>query len=183
MHPAGVGAAARRAVTGTAPAPHRSSRSCCRASGYVARSARSRCRWGHAPSRQTSRRADRAAPTATAASGARTSAPTQAELREYLHQLLAGRERLAAAIPQLAEWARRDATPSDDEIHAVRALVRRNEQILEELDPADRAAVLEAIATTRRLRAQLAVTIPERFKGITRPPRPTLHPRPASATP
>jgi len=111
----------------------------------------------------------------------RTDPSNQAELREYLHQLLTGRERLAAAVPQLAEWARRDATPSDDEIEALRALIRRNEQIIEELDPADRAAVLEAIATTRRLRAQLRVTIPERFQGITRPARPTLHPRPASA--
>jgi integrase len=111
----------------------------------------------------------------------RTDPSNQAELREYLHQLLAGRERLATAVPQLAEWARRDAAPSDDEIQAVRALVRRNEQIIEELDPADRAAVLEAIATTRRLRAQLRVTIPERYQGITRPARPTLHPRPASA--
>ena len=111
----------------------------------------------------------------------RTDPSNQAELREYLHQLLTGRERLAAAVPQLAEWARRDATPSDDEIEAVRALIRRNEQIIEELDPADRAAVLEAIATTRRLRAQLRVTIPERFQGVTRPARPTLHPRPASA--
>ena len=108
----------------------------------------------------------------------RTDPSNQAELREYLHQLLTGRERLAAAVPQLAEWARRDATPSDDEIDAVRALIRRNEQIIEELEPADRAAVLEAIATTRRLRAQLRVTIPERFQGITRPARPTLHPRP-----
>jgi integrase len=109
----------------------------------------------------------------------RTDPSSQAELREYLHQLLAGRERLAVALPQLADWARRDATPSDDEIAAVRALIRRNDQIVDELDPADRAAVLEAIATTRRLRAQLAVTIPERFKGVTRPPRPTLVPRPA----
>ena len=112
----------------------------------------------------------------------RTDPSNQAELREYLHQLLAGRERLAATIPQLAEWARRDATPSDDEIQALRALIRRNDQIIEELDPADRAAVLEAIATTRRLRAQLRVTIPERFQGITRPARPTLHPRPATET-
>jgi integrase len=110
----------------------------------------------------------------------RTDPSNQAELREYLHQLLAGRERLAAAVPQLAEWARRDATPSDDEIAAVRALIRRNDQIIDELDPADRAAVLEAIATTRRLRAQLRITIPERYQGITRPTRPTLHPRPAS---
>jgi integrase len=112
----------------------------------------------------------------------RTDPSNQAELSEYLHQLLAGRERLAAAVPQLAEWARRDATPSDDEISAVRALIRRNDQIIEELDPADRAAVMEAIATTRRLRAQLRVTIPERYQGITRPARPTLHPRPASDT-
>jgi integrase len=109
----------------------------------------------------------------------RTDPSNQAELRDYLHQLLAGRERLAAAVPQLAEWARRDATPSDDEIAALRQLIRRNDQIIDELDPADRAAVLEAIATTRRLRAQLGVTIPEHFKGVTRPARPTLHPRPA----
>ena len=92
----------------------------------------------------------------------RTDPSNQAELREYLHQLLAGRERLAAAIPQLAEWARRDATPSDGEIHAVRALVRRNDQIIDELDPADRAAVLEAIATTHAApapRQRHAVTV------------------------
>jgi len=106
----------------------------------------------------------------------------QAELRDYLHQQLAGRERLAAAVPQLADWARRDATPSDEEIAALRALIRRNDQIIDELDPSDRAAVLEAIATTRRFRAQLRVTIPDRFKGVTRPPRPTLVPRPAGRT-
>jgi hypothetical protein len=58
-------------------------------------------------------------------------------------------------------------------------LIRRNDQIIDELDPADRAAVLDAIATTRRFRAQLRVTIPDRFKGINRPLRPTLVPRPA----
>jgi hypothetical protein len=52
--------------------------------------------------------------------------------------------------------------------------------MVDELEPNDRAAVLEAIATTRRLRAQLQVTIPDRYKGITRPPRPTLHPRPVA---
>ena len=112
----------------------------------------------------------------------RTDPSNQAELREYLHQLLAGRERLAAAVPQLAEWARRDAIPSDEEIAALRELIRRNEQIIDDLDPADRAAVLDAIATTRRLRAQLGVTIPDRFKGVTRPARPTLDPRPAPST-
>lgn len=112
----------------------------------------------------------------------RTDPSNQAELREYLHQLLASRERLAAAVPQLADWARREATPSDEEITALRQLIRRNEQIIDELEPADRAAVLEAIATTRRLRAQLKVTIPDRFKGIIRPARPTLIPRPTAGT-
>jgi integrase len=112
----------------------------------------------------------------------RTDPSNQAELREYLHQLLIGRERLAATVPQLADWALRDAMPSEEEISALRALIRRNDQILDELEPGDRATVLEAIATTRRLRAQLRVTIPDRYKGITRPPRPTLHPRPAGPT-
>ena len=83
-------------------------------------------------------------------------------------------------MPQLADWARRDATPSDEEIAALRQLIRRNDELIDAFDPADRAAVLEAIATTRRLRAQLRVTIPDRFKGVTRPARPTLHPRPSS---
>ena len=112
----------------------------------------------------------------------RTDPSNQAELRDYLHQLLTGRERLAASVPQLAEWAQRDAMPSEEEISALRALIRRNDQVLDELEPVDRATVLEAIATTRRLRAQLRVTIPDRYKGITRPPRPTLHPRPAAPT-
>jgi integrase len=112
----------------------------------------------------------------------RTDPSNQAELRDYLHQLLAGRERLAATVPQLAEWARRDATPSDEEITALRQLIRRNDQIIDELEPADRAAVLDAIATTRRLRAQLNVTIPDRYRGVTRPARPTLIPRPNGAT-
>jgi hypothetical protein len=85
-------------------------------------------------------------------------------------------------VPQLAEWVGRDATRRADEIQAVPWLIRRNEQIIESLNPADRTKVLEAIATTRRLRAQLRVTIPERYQGIARPSRPTLHPRPIGAT-
>jgi integrase len=112
----------------------------------------------------------------------RTDLSNQAELREYLHQLLVGRERLATSVPQLADWAQRDALPSEEEISALRALIRRNEQVLDELEPSDRATVLEAIATTRRLRAQLRVTVPDRYKSITRPPRPTLHPRPPVPT-
>jgi hypothetical protein len=86
----------------------------------------------------------------------RTDPASQPELRDYLHQLLSDRERLATAVPQLAEWARREAAPSQHE----------------------RAAVLEAIAIARRTRAQLRTTIPDRFRAITRAPRPTLTPLP-----
>ena len=108
----------------------------------------------------------------------RTDPASQPELRDYLHQLLSDRERLATAVPQLAEWARREAAPSQDEIAAVRGLIRRNDELIEQLDPGERAAVLEAIAIARRMRAQLRTTIPDRFRAITRAPRPTLTPLP-----
>jgi hypothetical protein len=107
----------------------------------------------------------------------RTDPSSQPELRDYLHKLLVDRERLADKIPALADWARRDATPSEQEITAVRALIRRNDELIAELEPAERAAVIDAIAVTRRVRAQLAAEVPARFRAATRQPRPTLTPR------
>jgi len=107
----------------------------------------------------------------------RTDPSSQPELRDYLHKLVLDRERLAGAVPALADWARRDATPSEQEIRALRALIRRNDELVGELDPADRAAVLDAIAVTRRVRAQLATEVPARLRTATRQPRPTLTPR------
>lgn len=52
------------------------------------------------------------------------------ELRGYLTRLLADHERLSAAVPALAEWARADAVPSTREIEAVRQLLVVNEQTL-----------------------------------------------------
>ena len=71
--------------------------------------------------------------------------------------------------PALADWARRDAAPSEQEITALRALIRRNDELIERLEPADRAAVLDAIAVTRRVRAQLAAEIPARLRAATPP--------------
>ena len=95
----------------------------------------------------------------------RTDPSNQAELREYLHQLLTGRERLAATVPQLAEWARRDAIPSEEEISALRATDPPQRSDPRRARPSDRAAVLEAIATTRRLRAQLGSRSPIVTRG------------------
>jgi integrase len=82
------------------------------------------------------------------------------ELRAYLTGLLADRERLTTAIPALADWARRDAAPSEEEIDAVRRLLRANDEVIAALDEQDRAAAQQAITTIRTQRAQLAVSFP-----------------------
>ena len=106
----------------------------------------------------------------------RTDPSYQSELRSYLAQLLADRERLATALPALAEWARRDAAPSDDEIDAVRRLVRANHDAVASLDDDDRSAVEAAIATIRTGRAHLDVTFPVELRGLTRQVGPILFP-------
>lgn len=106
----------------------------------------------------------------------RTDPSFQPELRAYLAQLLADRERLATAVPQLAEWARRDALPSDEEIDAVRRLVRANDQAVTGLDEHDRQAVTEAITVLRKHRATLDVTFPVELRAVVRQPAPSLFP-------
>ena len=106
----------------------------------------------------------------------RTDPSYQPELRGYLTQLLADRERLAAALPQLAEWARADAAPTPQEIEAVRRLILANDEVLAGLDADDRQAVDTAIATVRSSRATLDATFPVQFRGLTRQANPTLFP-------
>ena len=98
------------------------------------------------------------------------------ELRGYLARLLADRERLAAAVPALAEWARRDAAPSEEEIDAVRRLLRASDEVIAGLDDDDRAAVQAAIATIRDQRAQLTVSFPAELAGVVRQNTPVFFP-------
>jgi hypothetical protein len=91
------------------------------------------------------------------------------ELHAYLARLLTDRERLATAIPALADWARADAAPSDEEIDAVRRLLRANDEVLTALDAVDRAAVDEAITAIRTQRATLDITFPTELRGLTGP--------------
>ena len=72
------------------------------------------------------------------------------ELRNHLAALLADKERLRSELPQLEDWARRDAMPSDEEIESVRRLIGDCEAELEELDPVDRARIAELVQTLRR---------------------------------
>lgn len=106
----------------------------------------------------------------------RTDPSYQPELGAYLGQLLADRERLSTALPQLADWARRDAVPSDGEIDAVRRLLRANDEALASLDDDDRAAVNTAISTIRKQRATLQTTFPVALRGIVAQSTPALFP-------
>lgn len=98
------------------------------------------------------------------------------ELRTYLSRLLADRERLRAAVPELEDWARNTAIPAGEEIAAVRRIVDRCEGLLAELPPDQRAEVDEAIGVQRRARGQLDTSMPVRFLGIISQPTPTLFP-------
>ena len=106
----------------------------------------------------------------------RTDPSYQPELSAYLTELLADRERLTAAVPALAEWARADAAPSQAEIEAVRRLIVANDEALASLDDKDRRAVEAAVVTVRKARAAMQTTFPVHLRGLTRQSAPTVFP-------
>ena len=75
------------------------------------------------------------------------------DLTGYLDDLLRTRERLAAAIDGVDEWARADATPAEEEIRRVRHLVNRIKGDITRLDASQRAQIDDAVAAVRRHRA------------------------------
>ena len=98
------------------------------------------------------------------------------ELRAHLARLLADRERLLTAVPELHEWARNGAIPSAEEIAAVRRIIDRCQDLLADLTDDERGEIDEAIAVLRRTRAQLDTSIPARFLGSVGQSKPTLFP-------
>jgi integrase len=75
------------------------------------------------------------------------------DLTAHLDDLLRTRERLAAAIDGVDDWARADATPSQQEITRIRRLITRINVDLDHAGDADRAAIDEAVTVIRRHRA------------------------------
>jgi hypothetical protein len=75
------------------------------------------------------------------------------DLTGYLDDLLRTRERLAAAIDGVDEWARADATPTDEEITRIRQLISRIKGDTTGLTDAARAELDQAVAVVRRHRA------------------------------
>jgi len=76
------------------------------------------------------------------------------ELEGYLQALLADKERLQLAVPELEDWARQDAMPSDLEIAKVRSLVSKLRRSLDDLADEPRSQVEDAIRQLRTSRAQ-----------------------------
>ncbi len=75
------------------------------------------------------------------------------DLTAYLDDLLRTRERLAAAIDGVDEWARADATPAEEEITRIRRLINRINGDLAHLPAGERAHIDEAITVVRKHRA------------------------------
>ncbi len=81
------------------------------------------------------------------------------DLQAYLQDLLRTRERLAAAIDGVDDWARADATPTEEEITRIRHLIARIKGDIAGLGEAERAQIDEAVAVVRRHRATHAVPL------------------------
>jgi integrase len=81
------------------------------------------------------------------------------DLTAYLDDLLRTRERLAATIDGVDEWARADATPTTEEIIRIRRLINRIKGDIAEFDETERAQIDTAVAVVRRHRASHAVPL------------------------
>jgi integrase len=81
------------------------------------------------------------------------------ELKSYLQQLLADRERLHAAT-DLQPWARAQVTPPDEQVSQVRELIRRIEADLGILSEDDRAQIRQAVTAIRAARQTVMLGMP-----------------------
>jgi hypothetical protein len=81
------------------------------------------------------------------------------ELRDYLDSLLQARERIRS-VRDLDDWARAEATPSDEEITRLRQLIRRAEHDLSQLGEADRRQITQAVEAVRATRRTVHLGMP-----------------------
>jgi hypothetical protein len=89
----------------------------------------------------------------------RTTVAHLPDLQAYLEDLLRTRERLAATLDGVDEWARTDATPTQEEITRIRQLINRIKGDVAELDETERTRVEDAVAVIRRHRAAHTVSL------------------------
>ena len=96
------------------------------------------------------------------------------DLQAYLDDLLRTRERLAATIDGVDDWARADATPTDEEITRIRRLIHRIKADIADLDDTEQARIDNAVTIVRRHRA--AHTVPLGMPTLTTPPASPITP-------
>jgi len=91
------------------------------------------------------------------------------DLTAYLDDLLRTRERLAAAIDGVDDWARRDAAPTNEEITRIRRLINRVKGDITQLSEVERGQIDDAVAIVRRHRATHTVNLgmPVRATALT----------------
>ena len=104
----------------------------------------------------------------------RTNVAFLPELQAYLDDLLRTRERLAATVDGIDDWARADATPTQEEITRVRRLINRIKGDITGIDETERARIDDAVAIVRRHRA--AHTVPLGMPVLTATPVPPTTP-------
>ena len=87
------------------------------------------------------------------------------DLTAYLDDLLRTRERLAAAIDGIDDWARAAATPAHEEITRIRQLINRIKGDIAELPAAERAQVDKAVTVIRKHHA-VSLGMPSVRRGL-----------------
>ncbi len=94
----------------------------------------------------------------------RTDLTHLAAMEKYLTDLLAARERILAVSDELAEWAKRDAMPSDEHIDRVRYLIRRMREKIDGLPPQDARDVHRILGSQANDRRELGDLTPAAFQ-------------------
>ncbi|MGH2895405.1 MAG: tyrosine-type recombinase/integrase, partial [Solirubrobacteraceae bacterium] len=97
-------------------------------------------------------------------------------LEKYLTDLLGARERIFAASDELADWARRDAMPSDEHIGRVRHLIGRMRQKIDSLAPEEASEVRRILGSQASDRRELGDLSPAAFQLSVIAIDPTLDP-------
>jgi hypothetical protein len=111
----------------------------------------------------------------------RTNVAFLPELQAYLDDLLRTRERLAATVDCIDNWARADATPTEEEITRVRRLINRIKGDITGIHDTERARIDDAVAIVRRHRAAHTVPLGMPVLTVTPPAPPTTPSSEASA--
>ncbi len=89
----------------------------------------------------------------------RTTVAHLPDLQAHLDDLLRTRERLAATIDGIDEWARADATPTEEEITKIRRLINQIKSDIAGLDEAEQTQIDNAATAARRHRATHTVSL------------------------